>query len=70
MSEFRDAVERYLDSLTEVEIKEVELMTPDQLVEAMKNAGYLRDDMNNGGRVGFDMGGLGDVMGAGAGTVG
>ena len=55
-SEFRDAVERYLDSLTEVEIKEVELMTSDQLVEAMKEAGYLRDDMADGGRVKFNTG--------------
>jgi hypothetical protein len=55
-SEFRDAVERYLDSLTEVEIKEVELMTPDQLVEAMKEAGYLRDDMADGGRVKYQTG--------------
>ena len=56
MSEFRDAVERYLDSLTEVEIKEIELMSLDQLMEAMKNAGYLRDDMADGGRVKYQTG--------------
>mgnify|MGYP003647884885 CR=1 FL=1 len=50
-SEFRDMMERFAESLTEKEFIEFEMMSPAERIEAMKNAGVLRDDMNNGGIV-------------------
>jgi hypothetical protein len=57
-SELRDVMERYAEGLTDKEFIEFEMMSPAQRIEAMKNAGVLRDDMNNGGRVGYQTGGF------------
>jgi len=50
-SEFRDMVERFAEGLGPAEFVEFELMSPIEQMEAMRNAGVLRDDMNSGGVV-------------------
>ena len=54
---FKDIIERYAEGLSQEDyIRFIELPLDAQM-EIMKNAGVLRDDMNTGGRVGFDHGG-------------
>jgi hypothetical protein len=55
-SELRDVMERYVEGLTDKEFIEFEMMSPAERIEAMKNAGALRDDMADGGRVKYQTG--------------
>ena len=55
-SELRDVMERYVEGLTDKEFIEFEMMSPAERIEAMKNAGALRDDMADGGRVKYQVG--------------
>ena len=48
---FKDVIERFAEGLTERELIEFEMMSPEQQMEVMKRAGVMRDDMNTGGRV-------------------
>jgi len=51
---YKDVEERYAEGLTEREFIEFEMMSPEQRMEAMRNAGLLRA---NGGRIGLAGGG-------------
>jgi hypothetical protein len=55
---FKDVVERFAEGLSEKEFIEFEMMSPEQQMEVMKRAGVMRDDMNTGGRVNRNMGGI------------
>ena len=52
---YKDVEERYAEGLTDREFIEFEMMSPEQRMEAMRNAGVLRA---NGGRIHKNIGGI------------